>query len=153
MNREIFEKIARERFSKIESVLLQKSKEYASDEDYLRAFKSAAMLKLETPEKALWGFMVKHLLCVIDMINGTLPVTRHLKEEKLGDLINYLFLLEGLFEERLMSQSNVQDFFDNINKKIEDALVHANNHSPNTDNVVNLHAQKQAPTNDEPEAC
>jgi len=50
----------------------------------------------ETPERALWGMAKKHLVSVTDLIHGRAEVTPERIDEKIGDMINYLILLEGL---------------------------------------------------------
>lgn len=95
-----FEKILSARISSIKSVLGNKAKEYAMEGDRLHNFKVAARVKNETPEKALWGMATKHLVCIIDMIDGKLEATDAMVDEKVGDMINYLVLLEALLKER-----------------------------------------------------
>lgn len=56
---------------------------------------------------ALYGIMAKHLVSVIDLIEGTIEPTEYFINEKLGDLINYLVLLEAVFKEEL-SQKNLK---------------------------------------------
>ena len=94
-----FEKILSARISSIKSVLGNKAKEYAMEGDRLHNFKVAARVKNETPEKALWGMAVKHLVCIIDMVDGKLESTIPMVDEKVGDMINYLILLEALMKE------------------------------------------------------
>lgn len=85
------------------SVLCAKAKEYATD-DRLHNFKFAGSLQRITPEAALGGMMAKHTVCVYDMINGvdsgeSYPI--EVWEEKIGDSINYLYLLYALVVERM----------------------------------------------------
>lgn len=103
MNTEKFESIVARRQELIEKVLRQKGQEYASDIDRLHNFKKAAAVNGITPERALWGFATKHLVSVIDIIDGLdsekIP-TPELVDEKIGDMINYLILLEVVIRER-----------------------------------------------------
>ena len=94
-----FEKILQDRLNKIESVLSNKAKEYAQQGDRLFNFKVAANINRTTPEKALWGMATKHLVSVIDLVEGRLPATKENVNEKCGDMINYLILLTAIFEE------------------------------------------------------
>ena len=104
MNNQEFTEVVERRLEKIKSILANKSKEYSSDTDRLHNFKVAARLESipESPEKSLWGMMKKHTVSVIDIIDGTTrgvhptPATR---DEKIGDMINYLILLEALLVE------------------------------------------------------
>lgn len=95
MTSENFEKAIERMEHLTKSVLCAKAKEYAAA-DRLHNFKLAANLQRVTPEAALGGMMAKHTVSVYDMINGiergeTYP--REMWEEKIGDSINYLYLL------------------------------------------------------------
>jgi hypothetical protein len=104
MTRQDFDKLVAERLAKITSVLSSKGTEYSGDGgDRLHNFKVAARISGETPEKALWGMVMKHLVSVIDIINDLdrgIVASKERVDEKVGDTINYLILLEGLLEER-----------------------------------------------------
>lgn len=104
MNTDDFNKVVQERFDKCKEVLGRKGNEYSNNNDRLYNFKIAAKIQGGSPEKALLGMMVKHLVSVIDIINYVdkynLSVNDDLIDEKLGDTINYIVLLEGLIKER-----------------------------------------------------
>ena len=55
----------------------------------------------ETVAEALWGMNSKHIVSVIDMVEGKLPINERNINEKIGDSINYLILLEAIFRENL----------------------------------------------------
>jgi hypothetical protein len=105
MNNTDFTTVVSSRLEKINAVLPAKGKEYASDTDRLHNFKVAARMSepQTTPEMALWGMLTKHLVSVLDIVvatkSGAAPPD-HLRDEKLGDAINYLILLEALLIER-----------------------------------------------------
>ncbi len=112
MNIEDFNKIVDFRVKEIKTILQKKAKEYSSDTDRLHNFKVAARIKCESPEKVLWGIAMKHLVSVIDMINDVTidlnktptvykPPSEDMINEKIGDMICYLILLEALFKERI----------------------------------------------------
>lgn len=114
MNHEIFDVILNRRLTIIKKVLASKAKEYATH-DRFHNFKQAANMDDETPERALKGMWKKHLVSVFDMIDnldrGIVP-TEKLIDEKIGDSINYLILLEGLLRERLSkSELNKEGYF------------------------------------------
>jgi len=99
MNNEQFNQVVENRIDQIRKVLVKKAAEYASDTDRLHNFKVAARVgsKQITPEQALLGMWRKHLVSVFDMIeSGTRPAPA-LRDEKVGDSINYLILLEALW--------------------------------------------------------
>jgi len=104
MDQENFDKLLGRRLEKINSVLKSKAKEYAKG-DRLHNFKVAAMLAQSpiTPEQALLGMLRKHLVSVIDIIEDTgngIVASRAMVDEKVGDTINYMILLEALLVER-----------------------------------------------------
>ena len=102
-NEAIFNKIVQERVDSIFNVLGLKAKEYATGGDRFHNFRVAARLNKTTPEKALKGMMLKHEVAVLDMINNPYTLSEEIIDEKIGDNINYLILLEGLLKERLQS--------------------------------------------------
>lgn len=99
-----FEKIVEARCKTIKNVLASKGEEYGSDRDALHNIKQAAKIssKEETPEQALLGMWRKHLSSLLDIIDetaqGVYPI-KAVRNEKIGDSINYLILLEALLIE------------------------------------------------------
>lgn len=94
MTNAMFEAIFNEQIEQCRKVLFLKAQEYATDEDRLHNFKLAAALTQGTPEQALWGFAVKHLVSISDMVkDGEYP--KAVWDEKIGDAINYLILLRA----------------------------------------------------------
>lgn len=105
MNNDDFNKLVEVRIAKTREVLFQKNKEYSSDTDRLHNFKVAARIgsKEESPERALLGMWRKHLVSVFDLIDAADrgEITYEgVRDEKIGDAINYLILLEALLYER-----------------------------------------------------
>jgi len=96
-----FEKIVEERLLKIGVTLGVKEKEYASNNDSFHNFRVAARIAGSTPEKALQGMWMKHIVSVFDLIENPGSATAVLIDEKIGDCVNYLILLEGLLRERI----------------------------------------------------
>jgi len=113
MNRKYFNKLVNNRLKHCKNVLTHKADVYASQADRFSNFKTAARMLECTPEKALEGFMTKHYVALhdfIDTLDTDYPML-HLDEwhEKIGDIINYLLLLEGLVTERWL-QGMPDDF-------------------------------------------
>ncbi len=100
MNQEIFDSIVDNRLLKSKKVLIDKSKQYASNNDRLHNFKVAARIDNTTPEQALWGMYQKHLVSVIDIKNDPTRFSMEVIQEKIQDSINYMILLEALLTER-----------------------------------------------------
>lgn len=97
-----FKKLLNKRIALTEKVLTAKNKEYATDLDKCHNFKRAgAMLGIE-PEQALVGMWTKHIISILDIVNKIHKqrVSKEMLEEKIGDAINYLILLEALIKER-----------------------------------------------------
>lgn len=99
MNNEMFNKVTEERIKMCVDVLCRKSKEYSTDSDKLHNFKVAAELQGCTPIRALGGMMCKHTVSIYDLINDFergKNMSIDLWNEKIGDSINYLLLLNAM---------------------------------------------------------
>ncbi len=102
MTSEEFNHLVHDRTDKIKQILASKAAEYARG-DRLSNFKRAAAMMQVTPERALLGMMAKHWVSLLDMVDDldAEKINSHGKwDEKIGDSINYLILLEGLMLER-----------------------------------------------------
>lgn len=93
------------------NTLQSKAEDYADFDidDRTHNFKRAGQLMNCSPERALLGFMGKHLISMLDMIDNIdkdkpCPSPEYVRE-KLGDIRNYLVLLEALFYERRENES------------------------------------------------
>jgi hypothetical protein len=109
MEIEQFNELVDERFGKCRETLCTKSEEYARNNDKLHNFKRAGDIGGTSPEKALVGMMVKHVVSLLDIVDdieyiGTTP-TDAVLSEKVGDTINYLLLLEALIRERMVKDA------------------------------------------------
>lgn len=105
MTSEQFKTILDSRLSSIRSVLGQKAKEYAIG-DRLYNFKRAAEILRQTPQQALAGMLMKHVVSVLDLVEGSIPATEHMINEKIGDAINYMILLEALLKEEEVQEDS-----------------------------------------------
>lgn len=102
MKPEVFNVLLDARVEKIWQVLESKGVDYATAGDSLHNFKRAAGMTGETPLQVCVGFMVKHLVSVLDLVDrqsNRVAIPVELVDEKVGDAINYLILLEALFQE------------------------------------------------------
>ena len=110
MNVTKFNVMLEKRIEATKKVLASKNKEYASDIDKLHNFKRAGAMENCTSEKALVGMWAKHIISLLDMVDKIeaaqkiqsldLTITKEMLEEKIGDAVNYLILLEALIKER-----------------------------------------------------
>ena len=94
-----FDGMLDERLKKIKDTLSLKASGYAFNSDRLHNFKVAGQISDQPPTKALWGMAMKHLVSITDLIEGRLENNRGNVDEKIGDMINYLILLEALLED------------------------------------------------------
>ena len=110
MDSKTFDLILKQRILNMKRILASKGKEYASNNDRLYNFKRAGQIKRESPEAAWLGMFSKHLVSILDLIENPDTVLTSKKkpveyiDEKIGDAINYLVLLEGLVLERLSNK-------------------------------------------------
>ena len=94
-----FNKLVEEQLERINAVLVKKEAEYNLDDDRLSVFKHGAGISEETPEQVLYGFMLKHIISVTDMINSKGTYSEELWNEKMTDIHCYLILLQGLLSD------------------------------------------------------
>jgi hypothetical protein len=103
MTHDEFNGILESRIEKIRETLGKKAQEYASYEDRLHNFKRAGEIGRTTSKDAWKGMWLKHVVSLLDMVmDDTLTRDKYgidVWEEKIGDTINYLILLEGLVKE------------------------------------------------------
>ena len=100
----MIEKIVERCFQQIRKILLSKSKEYTNEGDRLANFRRAAAMQDISPEQALVGMWSKHVISITDLAtwaaNNDPRLTPEIVDEKIVDTINYMILLEALFQER-----------------------------------------------------
>lgn len=103
-----FDDVLARRLDLVQRVLGRKASEYVRGGDRYSNFKHAAAYRNTTPEDALMGMRAKHEISLLDVVNdvreGRLPSVE-LLEEKIGDNINYLILLEGMIKERIEAKA------------------------------------------------
>ena len=105
MNSERFDELVKAQMRRSESMLLTKAREYAenatfdNETDRLAHFKKAGALMSETPKKAAFGMLVKHLVSVSDMASSGKEYPLSQWNEKITDSINYLLIIRAIVEE------------------------------------------------------
>jgi len=85
-------------------VLGVKAAEYGRNDDRLHNFKRGAAMLRETPEAHCVQLLSKHVISILDMVDDLAAAkcaNMNQWEEKIGDAINYLILLEALVAERI----------------------------------------------------
>jgi hypothetical protein len=104
MTTEQFNVVVENRIDLIRSVLLQKGKEYIDqtmDNPFSNFHKAIGISFHKTGSKVAWEYMTKHLQSLKDIIDDKTPKSKEAVEEKIGDIINYLILIEGMLKDDL----------------------------------------------------
>jgi len=98
MKKEEFSNKVEQRINLIRQTLLTKHEEYAKDDNVFRNFDEAAggLSLHSTSAQVLWSYMTKHLVSIKDIVADNKPVKAEVVSEKIGDVINYLILLEAM---------------------------------------------------------
>lgn len=108
MTRENFNKHVEEVFTRTSNVLIKKGKEYANNDEVFHNFNNSTGISLHNENTSVaWEFMTKHLQSIKDILSElentclTPRFTKEVIDEKFGDTINYLILIEGMLKEKL----------------------------------------------------
>ena len=75
-----------------------KASEYAKDGNIFHNFIQGAQFDSITPKRCLWDYMRKQLISIKDLVDDNKKATPKLVDEKIGDVICYLILLEGIIK-------------------------------------------------------
>ena len=97
------------------ATLTKKGKIYSSESDKLRNFKSVAAMNEVTQQEALWGMVSKHIIATKDQIYSGRTPTRSWITDYLGDIHNYLYLLEAIWLEQ--KNKEIEEIEDKIKEK------------------------------------
>jgi hypothetical protein len=110
VKQDIFDQLLEFRIRETRRLLSVKAEEYTkSESDRLHNFKEAADMEGSNPADALRGMLVKHWVSIHHLVNewrrGWLDWTKEEVtsgvNEKIGDAITYLILLEAILKESL----------------------------------------------------
>ena len=121
----LFSVVVDRRLEATRRTLTAKGDEYAPKGDCLSNFKRAAATLRVPPEAALLGFVTKHWVAVQDFVdelaseNG--PRAYRFWEEKIGDIIAYMILLDALVQERLGGSEEARGLADLLRERRERA--------------------------------
>ena len=104
-----FNIIIEKRINIIRQSLAEKGHEYADNgKDRLAVFKNVAKLRRTTSINAVGGMVAKQIVSLFDMLDKTTKVddqfeyvisTKHLWEERIKDIINYMILLDAVIQD------------------------------------------------------
>lgn len=112
MDRENFNKIVEARCESIKTTLVKKGEEYSTANNVFHNFDdSVGIAFAKSPEMVAWEYMSKHLQSIRDLVEQTqhgyagFP-KEEMINEKIGDAVNYLILIEGMFKQRIKEYNN-----------------------------------------------
>jgi hypothetical protein len=103
MTSEEFNKILEQRIAKMRESLGTKRNEYAKTDNVFHNFNRASAVLQTTREEALMGMAVKHFVSILDIVDNLgdqFPPPQEVISEKIGDMINYLVILEAMLYEQ-----------------------------------------------------
>lgn len=103
-----FERLFEERIEKCKNVLAVKAEEYSSDEDKMRNFNVAGRMLGVPPYKIAFYYMMKHFESVYEIVIEDKKVSRDVWDEKVGDLLNYIFLIDAMVVKALFNGTQVK---------------------------------------------
>lgn len=105
MNNTDFKSLVDSRLAHCKKTLYTKALEYATEDKRLHNFEEAAKLKHTTMSDSCLSFSMKHIVSIIDIVRslsvGNAIVTKEVIDEKFGDTINYLLLLEACITQEM----------------------------------------------------
>ena len=100
-----FDEIVEETITSLRKTLLVKAKEYQRNGNVFHNFDKGADFTGSEPEDVLWGFCLKHVISIDDLVGDLYDTDKDISlaqvKEKIRDIQVYLCLLEGLFTRRL----------------------------------------------------
>lgn len=100
-----FDEVVEETITSLRKTLLIKSKEYQRNGNVFHNFDKGADFTGSEPEDVLWGFCLKHVISIDDLVGDLYDTDKEISlaqvKEKIRDIQVYLCLLEGLFTRRL----------------------------------------------------
>lgn len=138
MTREDFSNRVEKRIDLVRQSLLTKHKEYAKDDNVFRNFDEAAGgLSLHgSSAEVLWSYMTKHLVSIKDIVADKKPVDTAVVSEKIGDIINYLILLEAMLNQQGEKHCKLKEAYEKsklYNKSVDRLSMWTSDYTKNTD--------------------
>lgn len=139
MTREEFNRRVEKRINLVRQSLLAKHKEYADDDNVFRNFDEAAggFSLHSTSAEVLWSYMTKHLVSIKDIVAENKGADPAVISEKIGDVINYLILLEAMLNQKAERHCKLKEAYAKsklYNKEsVERLSMWTSDYSSNTD--------------------
>lgn len=145
MIKEEFTKKVEKRIDLIRQTLLTKHKEYAQDDNVFRNFDEAAggFSLHSTSAEVLWSYMTKHLVSIKDIVAENKAADPAVISEKIGDVINYLILLEAMLNQKAERYCKLKEAYakaKRYNKSVDRLSMWTSDYTKNTDmlGLVNM---------------
>jgi hypothetical protein len=92
-------------YDRTSNVLAKKRKEYIHNDDVFSSFKKGTEMSFHSmPEKVAWEYACKHLESIKSMLNNIeagMEPDPALINEKFGDAINYLIIIELMLKDKI----------------------------------------------------
>jgi len=101
MNYRDFHSVLERRIAQLRDTLESKSAQYSSGKDKLHNFYKAASFRNRTPADVLMGMVIKHITALDDFVQSSNPVPFEQWDEKIGDIIAYMVLLDAIVSESI----------------------------------------------------
>lgn len=138
MTREEFNKRVEKRIDLVRQSLLAKHKEYAQDDNVFRNFDEAAggFSLHSTSAEVLWSYMTKHLVSIKDIVAENKAADSAVISEKIGDVINYLILLEAMLNQKAERYCKLKEAYAKAklyNKSVDRLSMWTSDYTKNTD--------------------
>jgi hypothetical protein len=145
MTREDFSRRVEKRIDLVRQTLLTKHKEYAKDDNVFRNFDEAAggLSLHSTSAEVLWSYMTKHLVSIKDIVSDNKSADPAIVSEKIGDIINYLILLEAMLNQQGEKHCKLKEAYAKsklYNKSVDRLSMWTSDYTKNTDmlGLVNM---------------
>ena len=103
MTHKEFEVVLEAQIQRLRDVLINKTAEYATD-DQLHNFRKTAHLRGCTMPQAVAGMMAKHTVSIYDMVSNGDIFSEETWDEKITDHIIYLILLKATLKETIAQE-------------------------------------------------
>jgi len=104
VSKEEFERFFEERVKKCRETLIEKAKEYANDADRMKNFNTAGRMLNLKPYQVAFLYMMKHFESIYEIVMTGKTVSPEVWDEKIGDLINYLFLIDAMKRKEMKTE-------------------------------------------------
>jgi hypothetical protein len=110
------------RLERIKTILTTKGEEYSGGNDKFHNFNLAAQYSNISPKLALWGMFLKHFISIRDYVKEERDYTLEQLDEKFGDAINYLILLEIMSKKEKTYGETLKEELEKREKETQEKL-------------------------------